>query len=346
MIVSCREPVTASSTGSFPFAARGAAQRTVGAAVAIGFEHREHRWRQRRQRLTVDDGALVGCRQPHVQAIAAARLVERANQLRHSLRLRAARCRGDLRPSRRLASATSNCSDPCVGRESESDTSDDLLALVVRSSTLTVASRPARGRSVSSHTRSIRAVRDCSVASMVSDRLSRHRPARRRSSSRNVSGPATYAASAAGRLIARKDVLERDIAVLANRRRAAYGERRGPGVALVAREHVRDREIGEERRERVILAPREVERAARRAIGIERDAHRDHRRTGPRRPATAVARSCCTVPTTSPKLAILLDGIRLGSTTCTSALRQRKLRRSEVVHRMAERRTPDRRRRT
>src|SRR4029453_14262744 len=40
---------------------------------------------------------------------------------------------------------------------------------------------------------------------------------------------------------------------------------------------------------------------------------------GPSRPAIAVARSCCTVPTTSPKLASLLDAIRLGNTTWTSA---------------------------
>ncbi len=40
---------------------------------------------------------------------------------------------------------------------------------------------------------------------------------------------------------------------------------------------------------------------------------------GPRRPAIAVARSCWTVPITSPKLASLLDDIRLGSTTCTTA---------------------------
>src|SRR5262245_51886100 len=40
---------------------------------------------------------------------------------------------------------------------------------------------------------------------------------------------------------------------------------------------------------------------------------------GPRRPAIAVARSCCTDPMTSPKLASLLEAMRLGSTTWTSA---------------------------
>ena len=71
--------------------------------------------------------------------------------------------------------------------------------------------------------------------------------------SRNVSGPATYADAAAGRLIAGEDVFERDVAVLANRRRAAHRVRRRPGAALVAREHVGDREVGEERREGDVL---------------------------------------------------------------------------------------------
>ena len=58
---------------------------------------------------------------------------------------------------------------------------------------------------------------------------------------------------------------------------------------------------------------------------------------GPSRPAIAVARSCCTVPTTSPKLASLLDDIRLGSTTCTSARVIGNCVGPEVVERVAER---------
>ena len=68
----------------------------------------------------------------------------------------------------------------------------------------------------------MRAVRDCSVASMVSDSFSTSTGSDA-FFSRNVSRPGDVGGRGAGRLIAGEDVLERDVAVLANRRRAADG---------------------------------------------------------------------------------------------------------------------------
>ena len=93
-IVSIREPVTAASAGisHSPSAALRIGVKLT--AVAIRFEHREHRRRERRHRFAVDHGAGAAGHQPHVDAVVAARLVEHAHHLGDRLRLqRAARAR-------------------------------------------------------------------------------------------------------------------------------------------------------------------------------------------------------------------------------------------------------------
>ncbi len=83
----------------------------------------------------------------------------------------------------------------------------------------TVAAPPARGRVVSSQTRSMRAVRDCSVASIVKlmrstvDHIGRvlEQGGERRGDVRG---------GTAGRLITSENILERDVGLGANLRRA------------------------------------------------------------------------------------------------------------------------------
>ena len=54
-----------------PLAERRAVQRVEAAAVPVGLEHAEHRRRQRRQQLAVDDGAGVGAEQLDVERVVA-----------------------------------------------------------------------------------------------------------------------------------------------------------------------------------------------------------------------------------------------------------------------------------
>src|SRR3954471_3668575 len=61
--------------GNFPLAERRALHRVEVAAVAVAFEYAEHRRRQRREQLAVDDRARLRGEQLDVERVAASRLV-------------------------------------------------------------------------------------------------------------------------------------------------------------------------------------------------------------------------------------------------------------------------------
>src|SRR5262245_47495817 len=73
-----------------PFAERRAPDGREVTAAAIPFEDREHRRRERRHRLAVDDRAGRARQQPNVDAVVAVRLVENLDHLADARRLHAA----------------------------------------------------------------------------------------------------------------------------------------------------------------------------------------------------------------------------------------------------------------
>src|SRR5204863_5720644 len=77
--------------GELPFAERGVGQRVEAAGAAIGLEDAEHRRRERREGLPLDDRAVAGAEQLHVERVAAPAAVEGADDLVHAARLRRAR---------------------------------------------------------------------------------------------------------------------------------------------------------------------------------------------------------------------------------------------------------------
>ena len=99
-------------------------------------------------------------------------------------------------------------------------------------------------------------------------------------------------------------------------RAALHAEGGGAELPLVGAERVEERDVGQQRREQLIVDELIVERARVRVrapvrssvtvIGISRGPL-------PSVPAIAVARSCCIVPIISPSVEILNDDIRLGS---------------------------------
>ena len=122
----------------------------------------------------------------------------------------------------------------------------------MRVSTLSGTVRPARGRMSSSQTRSMLAVRGVSVAvDRDVEPLDRHRLDVVAEHHRQRTGHGRRRAE--NRVLVGEDVLEREIAVPLQPGAALDRERGGAVLPLVGAERVEHRDVGEERREQLIV---------------------------------------------------------------------------------------------
>ena len=251
-MLSGREPLTACSIASShspSVALRSGSKVPPLRSASITAEHRR---RQRRQQLAVDDRAGVEPSSLHVERVVAARLVERPDHLGDAALLRRARfAQLDLR--RRWPSVTSSDSAPValagisIGRVRTISS-----PRYVRSSTFNGTVRPARGRGSSSHTRSsVRGLRLLGRG-RSSCRCLRCRPSRSRSHQIRH-GRDDVGGGVRSRPVAGEQVVEGDRVVLAHLRRARARRTTRRRTAARTTERVQDARVGHQRPEQLIV---------------------------------------------------------------------------------------------
>ena len=151
------------------------------------------------------------------------------------------------------------------------------------------------------------------------------------------SGPRDRGRGADGRRVAGEDVVDGDGAVAAHLRRAANQERGHAELALVGLQRVGDRREGQERREQLVLDDLEGEGPGRGPIGLQRDLHRDQRRTGAERAGDGRRPILAHRADDVADGGQLLRDVQARQQGLDPGPRHRELGRAEVEERMAER---------
>ena len=317
-----RDPVDRRVHRQFPFADGGAAHRRKAAAVAIAFEHRQHRRRQRRHGLAVDDGAGRAAEEADVDAIVAARVVQQPDQLGHRLRFERAARVALLDDVQLTAVADENREPAGRVRWNLNRHGRDLFlaAIAAREDLERRRAACARPDVVEPDALDGDAARrfgggDRDVESLERDRLDVVREQHRHR-------PGDGGRGAENRRVAGEHVFDVQVRVALDARAALDADGRRAELPLVRRQRVEHRHVGDERREHLIVDDRVLERALRARQRRRRRCHPTDRSSVtvigtsagplPSVPAIAVGRSCVMVPIVSPIDEILNDVSRLG----------------------------------